>query len=311
MALRLNKIPELERPVMVACWPGIGNIGLLAVDTIRQALDAEEFGYIEPWEFFYPKKVLIRDGELISLEFPTSKFYYKRIDNRDIVIFIGEEQPVAGSRPYAEGAKAYKMANLVVDVAQRMGCYRILTSGAAVTAIHHTMHSKVWAAPNNDSLISEIRGYKNTILMSQVEGIDGRGTITGLNGLLLGVARKRGIDAICIMGEIPVYLQGFPVLYPKASKAVTEVLTSILQINIDLSGITEFAERTEQEINVLYEKLPAEAKSQLEELKRSLDDDNTEQGRITEEDKKKIVDELDKFFKTQGSGDIDYGDTDL
>jgi proteasome assembly chaperone (PAC2) family protein len=158
------------------------------------------------------------------------------------------------------------------------------------------MRSKVWAVPNNPSLIKEIREYKNTILMSEVDSFRGQGSITGLNGLLLGVAKKRAIDAICIMGEIPVYLQGFPILYPKASKSVVEVLASLLKIEIDMGGINAYAERVEQEINALYEKLPPEAKAQLDEMKSRLEQKPGEGSEITEEDKKKIIDEIDKFF---------------
>lgn len=303
MTLKLTKTPELNNPVLIACWPGIGNIGLLAVEAIREAVDAEEFGYIEPWDFFYPRKVLFRDGELIGLEFPASKFYFKKTDKKDLVIFIGEEQPVWDNKPYAEGMKAYQMANLVLDVAQRLGCQRVYTSGAAVTSIHHSMKSKVWAVPNNPSLLPEIEGYKNTILMSQVEGINGQGTITGLNGLLLGVAAKRGLDAMCVMGEIPVYLQGFPVLYPKASRAILELMSMILEIEIDMTGITDFAEKTEQEINLLYDKLPQDVKSQLEDLRHESEIKMYDQYKITEEDKQKIIDDIDKFFQSKDDGE--------
>jgi proteasome assembly chaperone (PAC2) family protein len=120
------------------------------------------------------------------------------------------------------------MANLVIDVAEKFGCRRVYTSGAAVAPIHHTMKPKVWAVPNSKSLIREIRGYSNTVLMSDIEERGGQGNITGLNGLLLGVAKKRGFEAICVMGEIPIYLQGFPFPYPKASKSVLEVLNTYL-----------------------------------------------------------------------------------
>ena len=53
---------------MIACWPGIGSIGILAVVTLRRMLGAEEFGLIEPWELFYPRKAVIRGGVLEELE---------------------------------------------------------------------------------------------------------------------------------------------------------------------------------------------------------------------------------------------------
>ena len=72
MGIRLYKEPKLEDPVLVACWPGIGNVGIIAVDVLQKMVGAEELGYIEPWDFFYPTKVVISDGELEDLEFPGS-----------------------------------------------------------------------------------------------------------------------------------------------------------------------------------------------------------------------------------------------
>jgi proteasome assembly chaperone (PAC2) family protein len=303
MGVIIYKEPKLENPVMVASWPGIGNIGIIAVDTLRNMLEAEELGEIEPWDFFYPKKVLIRNGELKDLEFPSSKFYFKRTGEKDLLFFVGEEQPADGGRTYAEGKKAYQMANLVLDVAQRFGCQRVYTSGAAVAPIHHTARPKVWAVPNTKDLVSEVKTYENTILMSEIEGRGGQGNITGLNGLLLGVARKRGIEAVCVMGEIPVYLQGFPLPYPKASKAVLEVLTTALGIEIDMDRIAGFIEQSDSQIEQLYEKFPPEIKEQLDKLKYVSYAQPTEPVPITEEDKKRILEDIDKFFKKEPKED--------
>jgi proteasome assembly chaperone (PAC2) family protein len=303
MGVIIYKEPKLENPVMVASWPGIGNIGIIAVDTLRNMLEAEDLGEIEPWDFFYPKKVLIRNGELKELEFPTSKFYFKRTGEKDLLFFIGEEQPADGGRTYAEGKKAYQMANIVLDVAQRFGCQRVYTSGAAVAPIHHTTRPKVWAVPNNKGLISEVKTYENTILMSEIEGRGGQGNITGLNGLLLGVARKRGIEAICVMGEIPVYLQGFPFPYPKASKSVLEVLTAALGIEIRMDRIAAFIGQSDIQIEQLYEKFPPEIKEQLDKLRYVSYARPTEPAPITEEDKKRILEDIDRFFKKEPKED--------
>ena len=64
MGIRLFQEPQLENPILVTGWPGIGNIGIIAVDTLRGILEAEEFGEIEPWDFFYPKQALIKKGVL-------------------------------------------------------------------------------------------------------------------------------------------------------------------------------------------------------------------------------------------------------
>jgi len=302
MGIRLHQEPQLENPVLVASWPGIGNIGIIAVDTLRGKLEAEEFGEIEPQEFFYPKRVLIRKGVLECLEFPRSKFYFKKIRGTDIVFFIGEEQPTEGGRMYAEGRKACRMAGLVLDVAEKFKCRRVYTSGAAVALIHHTAKPRVWAVPNAGSLISEIKAYQNTVLMSDIEGRGGHGNITGLNGLLLGVAKKRGFEAICLMGEIPVYLQGFPLSYPKASKSVLEVLSHSLKIEVNLDTLDELDQKVQQRIEEFYQQVPLEIRAQLDRLKRVAYAQPAEPGPITEEEEKRIVEDVEKFFKKRGEG---------
>lgn len=297
MGIRLCKEPKLEDPVLIAGWPGIGNIGIIAADTLRGVLRAEEFGEIEPWDFFYPKKVIIRNGELEGLEFPSNKFYFRRTRGKDLMFFIGEEQPTEREKAYAKGRMAYQMANLVLDVAVKFGCRRVYTSGAAVAPIHHTARPMVWAVPNTEALISEVRSYENTVLMSDIEGRGGQGNITGLNGLLLGVAKERGLEAICVMGEIPIYLQGFPLPYPKASKSVLEVLIAALGIRIEMEGIAALVEHSEREIERLYEMFPSEIKEQLDKLRYVTHVKPAEPGPITEEDKKKILEDIDKFFK--------------
>ncbi|MCD6391773.1 MAG: PAC2 family protein [Dehalococcoidia bacterium] len=303
MGISLCKEPNLENPILVASWPGIGNIGIIAVDTLRGMLGAEEFGEIEPWDFFYPRRVLIKNGILEYLEFPSSKFYFKRAAGKDIIFFIAEEQPTEGSRIYAEGKKAYHMANLVINVAEKFKCRKIYTSGAAVSLIHHTMKPRVWAVPNSERLIQEIRRYENAVLMSDIEGRGKQGNITGLNGLLLGVAKKRGFEAICLMGEIPVYLQGLPLSYPKASKSVLEVLTRSLKIEVNLDKLDELDQRVQRRIEEFYQQIPLAIREQLDRLRHVVYDKPVGPGPITEEEKKKIVDDVEKFFKKRGEGE--------
>ena len=309
MGIILYKKPKLKKPVLIAGWPGIGKIGIMAVNTLRRMVRAEELGEIESWEFFEPKKVSIQNGLLKDLEFPSNKFYYQQLKKKDLLFFIGEKQPTEEGEEYAKGEKVYQMANLVLDVAQKFGCQRVYTSGAAVTAIHHSLKPGVWAAPNRKELINEIKGYENTRLMSEIEEKGGQGGISGLNGLLLGVAKQRNLEGICLMGEIPYYFQGFLFPYPKASKSVLEVLTKILGIKFDLSFMDELSEKVEREIEEFLEELftakeiPSEIREKIRnEIEKLKEVRPTSPERITEEDQKRIMEHIDEFFK-KGGGD--------
>ena len=299
MAIRLYKEPKLDKPIMIVGWPGIGNIGIITVDTLRGQVQAEEVGEIEPWDFFYPNKVIIKASILEGLEFPSNKFYYKRLGDKDLMFFVGEEQPSSGGRMYAEGGKAYEMANLVLDVAERFGCQRIYTSGAAVALTHHTLKPRVWAVATSQDLVAEAKNYVNTILMSEVEGRGNQGNITGLNGLLIGAAKKRGFEGVCLMGEIPDYLSRVPFPYPKASQSVVEVLATILGISTDLSVLEDMATQMEGVISNVYNQFPPEIKERIEQRKLIV---QTKPGAITEEDEKWIKEHIDEFFQKGDKG---------
>ena len=293
MGVVLHQEPVLHNPDMVVGWPGIGNVGIITIETLRQAVQAEELGEIEPWDFFYPNKVVIRGGILTDMGFPGSKFYFKRLATRDLLFFIGEEQPATRESAYAEGKRAYEMANLVLDVAQKFSCRRIFTSGAAIAVTHHTFQPKVWAVANQKALLSDLRHYDNTILMSGVAGRGNQGSITGLNGLLIGAAKRRGIDGICLMGEIPDYLSRMPFPYPKASKAVLETLAKIIGINITNNTLDDMIIQMEAVVTNVYQQFPQDIRERLEQRKNV---SQTKQEAISEEDEQWFKDHIDEFF---------------
>ncbi len=297
MGIILHKQPQLEKPDLIAGWPGIGNIGAIAINTLRGQLGAEEMGEIESWDFFYPKKVRIKASVLEELEFPGNTFYYKRLEKKDLLFFTGEEQPTNGGRVYAEGRKAYEMAGLVLDVAQKFGCRRVYTSGASVALTHHTAASRVWVVTSHDYLTREIRSFENTVLMSEIEGRGDQGSITGLNGLLLGLAKSRGFEAVCLMGEIPDYLSGAPFPYPKASKAVLEVLAKLVGVQVDYSELNEMTFQVGGIIDSIYEKLPPEIKEKIEQRKLDIPPKSEA---ITAEDEQWLKEHIDELFKKGG-----------
>ena len=294
MGVRLYTEPELETPILIAGWPGIGNVGLAAVDTLRSQIQAEELGDIEPWDFFYPKKVSIRGGLLGDLEFPVNKFYYKRLERKDFIFFVGEEQPSSRGTLYAEGEKAYELANLVLDVAEKFGCSRVYTSGACVSRIHHTVKPRVISVVSSPKLKEEIKEYPNTILISKIEGQGNGGIITGLNGLLLTVAKKRGLQGICLMGEVPDWLSGAPLPYPEASKSALEVFAHILGITIDFTELDKLALKVEEIIEEIYGKFPLEIRERYDQRKFMV---QAESKAITEEDARWIKEHVGELFE--------------
>ena len=83
---------------------------------------------------------------LEALEFPNNKFYFKKLEHQDVIIFIGEEESDFSEGTYIPGKKAFQLGNMVLDAAVKFGCQRIYTSCAAISLTHHEVESKIWGS---------------------------------------------------------------------------------------------------------------------------------------------------------------------
>ena len=247
--IKLYAAPELRRPYLVAGWSGMGAVALLAANFLRQELDAEILGEIEAHEFFSPSQVHIKDRLIQVPEFPESKFYFwQKEAAHDLIFFIGTEQPSRG----------YEMALLVLEVAERFGVERIYTGAAFPTLIHHRQAPGVWGTATHPDLLAGMEAHGVQIME--------QGTIGGLNGLLLAAARKRGIEGLCLLGEIPIYTT--QMINPQASLAVLDVLTRMLHVEINLEKLTLWTEDLASQMDRLYEILPDHVKQAIESAER-------------------------------------------
>jgi proteasome assembly chaperone (PAC2) family protein len=212
---------------MLASWPGIGNVSLIVATYLKRKLNFEELGEIEPSYFFDPIGVIARDNIVEAPQFPESRFYYwkNKGGGNDIILFIGEDQPFA---------KGYELANCVLDVAQRFQVKRIYTCAAALSRIHHTEQPRVWGVVTSQRMTDELGKYD---LVQR-----GNLQISGLNGLLLGVTKEREIEGICLLGEVPMYATR--IQNPAAALAVLQVLTRMLNIEIDVTELAQTAKET-------------------------------------------------------------------
>ncbi len=228
-SIRLRARPRLNTPNMLAAWPGVGNVALIVASYLQRKLAFKELGEIEPSSFFDPVGVVVKDNVVEEPKFPQSKFYYWKNggEGSDLIIFNGEDQPVA---------KGYELANCVLDVAERFKVPRVFTCAAAMTRIHHTELPGVLGVATSPSAADVFKKY-GLIHAGNLQ-------IAGLNGLLLGVAKEREIEGICLLGEVPVYATR--IQNPMAALAVLEVLTTMLGVEIDLDELAQLAAEAKQ-----------------------------------------------------------------
>ncbi|MDO8568478.1 MAG: PAC2 family protein [Dehalococcoidales bacterium] len=222
--VRFSARPKLKSPVMLAAWPGIGNVATIVAIYLKRELEFKRLAELDAPYFFDPIGVSVRDNLVEAPQFPESSFYYFKNKGgaNDIILFIGDDQPAA---------KGYELANCVLDVAEKYQVERVYTCAAAMTRIHHTEQPRVWAVATNAGAIGDLKKY------DLIQG--GELQIAGLNGLLLGVAKERGMEGVCLLGEVPSYATR--VQNPIAALAVIKVLCKMLSIEIDLADLARLA----------------------------------------------------------------------
>ncbi len=239
--VKLYARPKLNAPVMVAAWPGIGDVSVIVASYLQRSLSFKDLGEIEPTHFFDPIGVIARDGLVEEPQFPRSRFYYwkNKAGSSDIILFMGDSQP---------GAKGYELAHTVLDVAEKFQVTRVYTCAAALSRIHHTEEPKAWGVATSQEVYNDLK--KNDLVQS------GNLQIAGWNGLLLGVAKEGNIEGVCMLGEVPTYATR--IQNPMAAVAILAALTRILGIQVDMTELKEIAAEMKERVK----QMAAEAMSE-------------------------------------------------
>jgi len=229
--IKIHARPKLKSPNLLAAWPGIGDVAMIVASYLEKRIPLKYLGEIDSSHFFDPIGVLVRDSIVEEPQFPENKFYYWKNEGQgnDFILFIGEDQPTVNG---------YELANCVIDVGLKFGIKRVYTCAAALTRIHHSEQSKVWGVATRQDVSEDLKRF------GIVQG--GNIQIAGLNGLLLGVAKERAIEGVCLLGEVPSYASQMQ--NPMAALSVLKVLTVILGIEADLTELSQIADETNEKI---------------------------------------------------------------
>lgn len=233
--IKFYKKIEVVNPVMIAAWPGMGNVALGAADYIRKKLKAVRFAEIKIDPLATLDAVEVEDGLSKFPKPPLNTFYY--VKNPDIIIFEGEVQMT--------GKNGIELMDKVLDIAVELKTSRIYTAAAFPLPISYGDISEVYGVVNKESL-------RDLFTKSGVKLMEG-GHISGLNGLMLGFAAKRDIDAACLLATMPQYAISLP--NPKASQAIIEVLARMLNINIDFHELIGYIKDMEERMAIVEDKV--------------------------------------------------------
>ena len=224
-----KEIPKLDKAYLICGFPGSGYVGKLAIDHLIQELAAELIADI--YSSSLPPQVVIRnDG---TVELMKNSLYYCNKDGKHIFLLTGDSQPVM---PDAE----YALADLIFDML-KVDIELVFTLAAYITGVF-VNKPKVYATATAKDLIEQLR-EKGLEIMDN-------GSVTGMNGIIIGLAKLRGIRGVCLLGETSGY-----VVDASASQAVLKALLDIIGIEVDMQDLEKRAKDAEPIIKALEQQM--------------------------------------------------------
>lgn len=261
--------PKLNRPWLVAVWPGMGHVALNAGVYLLAKLNMTAIAEFEGGDLFDVTAVDVKHGLIQPARRPRNRFFVWKDpkERHDLVVFLGEAQPPVGKLPFCRQ---------VIDYAQGLGVERIITFAAMATQMRPEHPLRVFGAATDTEGVSELRELGTEILED--------GNIGGLNGVLLGAAATSGLRGSCFLGEMPQVFAQVP--FPKASLAILEAFTQLTGVEFDLTELADQARAVEEQLETLLERVeqqygssePAEEDEEGSEFSLDDDDDDEDEG---------------------------------
>lgn len=225
--IEVNRLfePTANKPVLVCGLPGSGYVGKLAADYLVSVYQAKKF--VEYRSTDFPPHVNVDENGLgHSIR---GEMYHGALDatqgSGDLLIFTADAQPLT-----SEGE--YQLSEVVIEEAKKMGAGLVFSLAAYITG-NFVKERRVFGTTTSPEFVPRL--VDNGVRVMH------EGGITGMNGIVVGMAALRGMVGVSLLGETSGY-----VVDPAASHAVLQSLASLLKITIDLTSLQERAKEAQQ-----------------------------------------------------------------
>jgi uncharacterized protein len=172
--------PQLENPIFVEGLAGLGNIGMIAARHLIESTEAKVFA--ELYAPYFPDYVVVNnDG---TCRPPRYRFYAAKTEKNHYIILTGDSQP-----SMEDTLAHYDICDEILDFVEKYGGKFIITMGGVTTS-----------NAENESYIAATSPKIAQKYLKQGAKVYGEGKIIGATGLLLGLAKRRGWQGICLLG---------------------------------------------------------------------------------------------------------------
>jgi len=260
--------PKLRDPWLIAAWPGMGRVAMIAARHLIEKLEGKKVGTVDRPECFEINTVTIESGVVQRPDEPKGEIFAVTTPpeaERDLLIFMGDPQP---------SYQGFDFCRALIEAGVRRGATRVVTFAAMATGVHPSAPSRVFGVASEEGLLPLLTRHDVGVLSS--------GQISGLNGVLLAAAAERGVEGICLLGELPGFAYAIP--NPKAALAVLRAFERLSGIETDLTALEEQSHAVERGLGELLQKMQAGGQAKkdedeepgfLSELKKATGEDVT------------------------------------
>jgi predicted ATP-grasp superfamily ATP-dependent carboligase len=282
--LRIERQPELERPVLIAAFRG-WNDGAqgasLAGGYLAKIWNAQQFATIDPENFYdfqaTRPMVSLVDGITRRIDWPENAFYTavpERLD-RDAMLLLGVEPNL----------RWRKFTDLIVDLAREHKVELVVTLGALLADVPHTRPAPVTGTATDPELVERL-GLQS----SRYEGP------TGIVGVLHDACRAASLPSVSLWAAVPHYVSLSP--SPRAALALCQRLGDLLETRIETAELDQAVEAYTDRVTeaVATDEETAEYVQELERRAEMIDEDDLPTG-------ESLAAELSRFLRERDEQD--------
>ncbi len=282
--LRVERHPELERPVLIAAFRG-WNDGAqgasLAGGYLAKVWNAQQFASIDPESFYDFQStrpmVSLVDGITRRIDWPENDFYSATPEGlgRGALLLLGVEPNLRWKR----------FTSLIVDLAREHRVELVVTLGALLADVPHTRPSPVTGTATDPELVERLG-----LQASRYEGP------TGIVGVLHDACRAASLPSVSLWAAVPHYVSLAP--SPRAALALCERLGDLLEARIDTTELDQAVEAYTQRVTdaVATDEETAEYVQELERRAEMIDESDLPSG-------ESLAAELTKFLREHDEQD--------
>jgi uncharacterized protein (TIGR00162 family) len=232
--IRVIEKVELKDPVLVEGLPGVGNVGKLAADYLKEKLGAKPLATI--YSKFFPPQVYVSEEGLIRMV--SNDLSYRKAKSpgeRDVLILGGDYQGISPEGQY----------ELTHQVLQFCNGYHVreLYTLAGFAQGHVVENPRVLGAATSIARVEAMKKFG--VVFSRN---DPGGGLIGASGLFLGIGQTFGMEGVCLMGETSGYF-----VDPRSAEAVLKILTQILGVSLDFTDLESKAKEIDRIAQKIHE----------------------------------------------------------